>query len=165
MKPAAATSFNLYDLFASVAGAVGDREAAVQGGRRLSYRELDDRSRRLATALAARGVGPGDHIGLQLQNSTEYLEGMLAAFLLRAVPVNVNYRYVADELRYLYADADLVALVHEPAFASNVDLARAGISGLRATLMRGESYEASLAAVEPLDPASVPGRSGEDRYI
>ncbi len=165
MNPATATSFNLYDLFAIVADAVGDREAAVQGGRRLSYRQLDDRARRLATAWAAEGIGPGDHIGLQLQNSTEYLEGMLAAFLLRAVPVNVNYRYVADELRYLFADAGLVALVHEPAFASNVDLARAGAPGLRSTLLRGESYEAALAAVEPLDPATVSGRSGEDRYI
>ena len=49
------------------------------------------------------GVGPGDPIGLQLSNGTEYIESMLACFKIRAVPVNVNYRYTSGELEYLYA--------------------------------------------------------------
>ena len=61
----------------------------------------------LAHALAERGVGPGDHVACYLYNSIEYLEAMLAAFKLRAVPINVNYRYVEDELRYLLDDADV----------------------------------------------------------
>jgi 3-oxocholest-4-en-26-oate---CoA ligase len=160
-----AASFNLYDLFSVVAGAVPDREVLVHGDRRLTYAQLDDRVRRLAAVLAAQGVGAGDHVGLHLHNSSEYLEGMLASYLLRAVPVNINYRYVADELRYLFDDADLVALLHEPVFAPLIDEVRGDVPGLRSTLARGDEHEAALAAVAPLDPATVPGRSGDDHYV
>jgi acyl-CoA synthetase (AMP-forming)/AMP-acid ligase II len=160
-----APSFNLADLFRVVATAVPDKEAVVDGDRRFTYRQLDERSRRLASVLAAEGVGPGDAVGLHLHNCSNYLEGMLAAYLLRAVPVNVNYRYVADELRYLFDDAGLVALLHEPQFAGVIDDVRSAVPSLRFTLARGEAYESALAAVEPLDPDAVPGRSGDDHYI
>jgi hypothetical protein len=162
---AAPASFNLADLFRVVAGAIPDHEAVVDGARRLTYATLDDRVRRLATVLAAQGVGPGDHVGLHLHNGSEYLEGMLASYLLRAVPVNVNYRYVADELRYLFEDADLVVLLHEPAFTPVVEEVRGDVPALRFTLTRGEAYEEALAAADPLDPSSVEGRSGDDHYV
>ena len=157
-----AGGFNLAELFETVARTVPDREAVVHGDRRLTYAELDERAGRLAAVLAGAGVGVDDHVGLHLWNGTEYLEGMLAAFKLRAVPVNINYRYVADELRYLFDDADLVALVHEPAFAPLVAEARP--PGLRFTLARGSDYEAALARVDgPARPTA--GRSGDDRYV
>jgi 3-oxocholest-4-en-26-oate---CoA ligase len=161
----AAPSFNLADLFRVVAGAVPEREAVVDGSRRLSYADLDDRVRRLATVLREAGVQPGEHVGLHLHNSSVYLEGMLAAFLIRAVPVNINYRYVADELRYLFDDADLVALLHEPGYAATIREVRDAVPGLRFTLARGEDYEGALAAAAPLDPDTVAGRSGDDHYI
>jgi acyl-CoA synthetase (AMP-forming)/AMP-acid ligase II len=161
----AAPSFNLADLFRVVAGAVPAREAVVDGSRRFTYGELDDRVRRLATVLLDAGVRPGEHVGLYLHNSSVYLEGMLAAFLVRAVPVNINYRYVADELRYLFDDADLVALLHEPEYAATVADVRDAVPGLRFTLARGDDYEAALAGAAPLDPADVAGRSGDDHYI
>src|SRR5437016_1196781 len=111
-------SLNLADLFEVVVDHAPDRVAMVTDRGRMTYTELDERSNRLAQHLAARGVGPGDHVGLMLLNGTEYVEGMLAAFKLRAVPINVNYRYVSDELRYLFTDADLVALVFHQQFAS-----------------------------------------------
>ena len=70
------------------------------------------------TTSPGAGIGPGDRIGLQLANGTEYLEGMLACFKIRAVRVNVNYRYVTSELRYLYRDAGLVGLVFHSRFAA-----------------------------------------------
>ena len=79
-----------------------------------------ERANRLAHRLVDAGVGPGDFVGLQLVNGPEYLEGMLACFKVRAVPVNINYRYVDAELRYLYADAGLVALIHHRQFAPMV---------------------------------------------
>jgi len=103
--------FNLADLFEIVVDTVPDREAIVAGDRRLTYRDLDARVNRLAHHLAANGVGAGDHVALYLYNGSEYLEGMLAAFKLRAVPINVNYRYVEEELRYLLDDSDAVAVV------------------------------------------------------
>jgi acyl-CoA synthetase (AMP-forming)/AMP-acid ligase II len=96
--------FNLADLFERVADTVGHREALVSADRRLTYALLDERSTRLAHGLARLGVRRGDHVGLYLYNG--------ACFKLRAVPVNVNYRYVGEELAHLFSDADLVALVH-----------------------------------------------------
>ena len=93
--------FNLADLFESVADRVPDAPAVVAGDRRLTFAQLDDRANRLAHHLAAGGIGPHDFVGLHLVNGTEYLEGMLACFKLRAVPVNVNWLYVEAELRHL----------------------------------------------------------------
>src|SRR5450759_5240355 len=74
--------FNLADLWEAVVDAVPDREALICGDRRLTYAAADERINRLAHALAARGVGAGDHVALYLYNGTEYLEGMLAAYKL-----------------------------------------------------------------------------------
>ncbi|HEX4979372.1 MAG TPA: acyl-CoA synthetase [Acidimicrobiales bacterium] len=157
------TSFNLADLFERVADAIGDREAVVCGERRLTFAQLDERATRLAHVLAGRGIGPGDHVGLHLYNSTEYLEGMLAAFKLRAVPVNVNYRYVADELRYLFDDADVGCVIHEEDLRPVVDGVRRQVPSLRHTIARGDEYEALLAAA-PSARTFAP-RSGDDLYI
>ena len=147
----------------------------VTSARRLTYAELDDRANRLANDLVARGVGPGDHVGLQLLNGTEYIEAMLAAFKVRAVPINVNYRYVENELRYLFDDADLVALVHHRQFGPQVAAAAKGLSGLRHFLVvddeSGEplaegsvGYEEALAAA-PADRPPAGHRSPDDHYI
>ena len=112
--------FNLADLFERVADTVGDREALVAGARRLTYAELDERSTRLAHGLARRRVRQGDHVGLYLYNGAEFIEAMLACFKLRAVPVNVNYRYVGDELAHLFSDADLVAVIYSRELAPRI---------------------------------------------
>jgi 3-oxocholest-4-en-26-oate---CoA ligase len=167
-------AFNLADLFELVAAAVPDREAMVAGDRRLTFGELDARANRLADHLASNGVGPGDHVGLQLLNGTEYIEGMLAAFKLRAVPINVNFRYVEKELRYLYDDADLVALVYHRQFGPRVAVAASGLTKLRHFVVvedgSGEAvapgsvdYDDALAAASP-DPRPVE-RSADDHYI
>src|SRR6476469_3432512 len=83
-------------------------------------------------AGAAQGVGAGDHVALYLHNGTEYLEGMLAAFKLRAVPINVNYRYGEDELRYLLDDADARAVVYHREFAPALRAIRAELPSLDA---------------------------------
>src|SRR5215470_2268600 len=127
--------FNLADLWEAVADAVPEREAVVRGTRRLTYRELDERANQLAHTFAASGVGPGDHVAVYLMNSIEYLETMLATFKLRAVPVNVNYRYVEDELRYLLADADARAVVVDREFASRLAAVVDGLPQVRTLLV------------------------------
>ncbi|TXS92722.1 acyl-CoA synthetase [Parahaliea maris] len=112
--------FNIADLFEMVADKVPGRDALVCGSQRASYGQLEQRANRLAHYLASRGVGPGDHVGLYLYNCNEYLEGMLACFKLRAVPINVNYRYVRDELLYIFDNADLVACLHHREFAPHI---------------------------------------------
>src|SRR4029077_15177067 len=121
---------NLADLWERVADTVPDHEAFVYADRRLTFAEADARATQLANALAARGIGPGDHVACFLFNSIEYLEVMLAAFKLRAVPINVNYRYVEDELRYLLDDADARAVVFHREFSPKLAAIRAPLPGL-----------------------------------
>jgi acyl-CoA synthetase (AMP-forming)/AMP-acid ligase II len=106
-------ALNFADLFEHAADAFGERTAVACGDRQVTYAELDERTNRLAHHLAGLGVGPGDHVGLYARNSIEALETLIAACKLRASAVNINYRYVETELRYMFADADLTALVYD----------------------------------------------------
>jgi acyl-CoA synthetase (AMP-forming)/AMP-acid ligase II len=110
--------FNLADLFECIVDTVPKKPALVCDQRRLNYAELEERANRLANYWLSVGIGQGDHIGLQLLNGSEYIEGMLAAFKIRAVPININYNYVESELAYIYDNADLVALVCHRQFLS-----------------------------------------------
>src|SRR3954454_2694941 len=116
----APTEYNFATLYEAIADEIGDREALVCGDTRLTYAELEARANRLAHHLSSVGVGPGDHVGTQLVNGTEYVEAVLACLKLRAVPVNVNYRYVEEELLYLYNDAALVAVVTDVEYLERV---------------------------------------------
>ena len=156
--------FNLADLFESVVRTVGDRTAIVSGDRRLTYAALDDRAGRLAAVMSDAGIGPGHFVGIQLPNCTEYIEAMLAAFKIRAVPVNVNYRYVDSELRHLYADAGLVGLVHHVDYSAAVGGALDAMAERRLVLSVGPGgdYESTIEGAEP--PERFPSRSADDLY-
>lgn len=124
-------TFNLADIFSTVAEVHPDRLAFLCGTEQLTYRELDERSTRLASALRDQGLKRGDNVGLQLYNSSAYLEGFLACCKIGAVPANVNYRYVADELRQLFVSLDLKALIFSHEFAAEVDKLGAQVPTLR----------------------------------
>jgi 3-oxocholest-4-en-26-oate---CoA ligase len=110
-------SFNLADLFEAAVDAYPDREYLVANGQRRTYAEMEGRANTLAHHLAAQGIGPGDHVGIYAYNSVEWVETAWAVFKLRAVWININYRYVEEELRYLLTNADLKALVHQREFS------------------------------------------------
>ena len=109
--------FNLADLFEAAVDAYPEREYLVADGKRRTYAEMEARANRLAHYLAAQGIGPGDHVGIYAYNSVEWVETAWAVFKLRAIWININYRYVKDELRYLLTNADLQALVHQREFS------------------------------------------------
>jgi acyl-CoA synthetase (AMP-forming)/AMP-acid ligase II len=168
-------NYNIADLFESIVDAVPERVGLVCGESRRTYAELDERANRTAHFLASRGVGPGDQIGLYLQNGAEYVEAMLAAFKLRAVPVNINFRYVAEELRYLCHDSKAKGLLFNRAAAPRVKDAVAGVPGLEFFLMvedesgvetsldRVTEYEAALASSS--SKREFAPRSGDDLYV
>jgi fatty-acyl-CoA synthase len=105
--------FNLADLFELVADTVPDRLALVAGAVRLTYRELDARADRWADHLTGSGLGPGAHVGILARNRAEWVEAMIGCYKARTVPINLNYRYVAPELRYVIDNADLDVLLYE----------------------------------------------------
>ncbi len=147
----------MYESYASwweaVADAVPDAVALVQGERRTTYRELDDRAARLAAALTALGAGPGSRVALHLYNCPEYLEACAAAFKARAVPVNVNFRYRAGELAYLLDNADAEIVVTHRSLAPMLAEALPQLAGVRAVIVVDDGA-APGARVEPaVEPA------------
>src|SRR5690554_224917 len=95
--------------------------AEVGDGKRRAYAEMDARANRLAHHLARAGGGRGDPVGIYALNSVDWVETVWAVFKLRAVWININYRYVEDELAYLFDNADLKALVYQQEFAPRVE--------------------------------------------
>ncbi|WP_229074229.1 acyl-CoA synthetase [Actinoplanes sp. DH11] len=153
---------NIADLFEHAVDAFPDRVAVACGTRETTYAELEETANRLAHFLRDQGVGKGAHVGLYAGNSIEAVEAMIAVYKLRAVVVNVNYRYVENELQYLFADAELTALLHDPEFTERV--ARVAAPGLRTTLTLGTpEYRAALAAGDP--GRDFGERSGDDTYL
>ncbi len=155
--------FNLADLFEYAVDEFADREYLVVGGRRRTYRELEERANRLAHHLAAQGVGPDDHVGIYGLNSIEWVETVWATFKLRAVWININYRYVEDELAYLFDNADLKVLLHDPEYTSRVDGVLDKLPQLTHRLIYGPEYEAALAAQSP--ERDFGPRSSDDTYV
>lgn len=171
--------YNLADLFESVVDVVPDREALVYidhpgtgAERRLTYAELDAAANRIGHHLIDAGIRPGEHLGLHLYNGVEYLQTVFGCLKARIVPVNVNYRYVEDELVYLYRDADLAALVFDAEFDARVAAALPQCPRVRHLVRVGGGDEGGLAAV-PFTGAEAsgspergfPARSGDDQFI
>ena len=167
--------FNLADIFELAVDTYPDREYIVADGKRCTYREMDARANRLAHHLAAQGIGPGDHVGIYAYNSMEWVETLWAVFKIRAVWININYRYVADELEYIFNNADLKALVFQREFAPLVKDVRNSMptvkhmvmiedgSGADASGLDVTGYEAAMSANSA--DRDFPARSGDDIYM
>ena len=111
---------NIADLFEHAVDVVPEKPAVQVGDRVITYGELESESNKLAHFLAGRGIGAGDHVGLYAKNSIEHVIALLAILKVRAVAVNVNYRYVAGELDYIFDNADLKGLVFDRVYADLV---------------------------------------------
>jgi fatty-acyl-CoA synthase len=133
----------------------GPKAAVVHGERTLTYRELHDRSHRLATALSDRGVGRGDRVGFLGENSPEFLETMLAAGVLGAVLVPLNTRLAVPEIRYQLEDAGVSALIHDGALTGLAEPAARGLEGVVRWVVAEEpdggtpTLASVIAAAEP----------------
>jgi 3-oxocholest-4-en-26-oate---CoA ligase len=162
--------FTLADINEAVADAIPDREAIVTPHRRLTWRMFQERSRRLGNLLSAYGLGSTrersalapwesgqDHLALYLYNCPEYLEAMVGASKARVAAFNVNYRYVEDELIYLFKDAAARAVVYHASFAPRLKSILPQLPDVRlllqvddgsgeALLPGAKDYETALAA-------------------
>ncbi len=143
--------YNFADLFEAIVDLHPDRTALVVGDTRRTFAEIEDRSNRLAHHLREAGIGAGDHVGIYAYNGPEWVEGMMALYKLRAVPVNVNYRYIETELRYLCDNADLVAIILQREFAPRVAAIRDDLPQLRHLVIADDGSGASLEGLEYAD--------------
>jgi 3-oxocholest-4-en-26-oate---CoA ligase len=156
-------AFNIADIFERAVDLMPERTALICGEQRRTYHELDERANRVAHHLASVGVQTGEHVGIYAQNCAEWVESMLGCFKLRAVPINVNFRYVEDELRYIFDNADLVGVIYDPVYADRLDAIAGDLPKLRTRLAIGPDYEAALAAASPA--RDFDERSPDDLYI
>ncbi|WP_439674557.1 acyl-CoA synthetase [Embleya sp. MST-111070] len=165
-------SFNLADLFEIVVDAIPDRTAMIAGEVRLTYRQLDERANRVAHHLLGAGIEPGDFVGIHAWNRAEWVEAMIGCHKARAVPININYRYVEAELRYLYENSGMVAVIAERSFAGATAAIRADFPTLRHVVILEDGstepaedtvgYEDALAAASPA--RGFGARSDDDLY-
>jgi len=167
-------ALNIADLFEHAADAVPERRAIVCGDAEISYRELEARSNQLAHYLAGRRVGKDDHVGIYGRNSIELIVSLLACYKLRAIPVNVNYRYVEAELRYLFTEAELAGLVYDRQFSEKVAALLPDYPGIKAAIAIEDGSTAQLpdgavefsAAIADISTVRDFGeRSGDDIYM
>jgi acyl-CoA synthetase (AMP-forming)/AMP-acid ligase II len=160
---------NIADIFETVVATVPDRPALVVRSSdardevRFTFAELDARVNRLANALVALGIGEGDHVGCHLYDGNQYVELTLAAYKVRAVSVNVNFRYVDEELTYLFDNADLKVVFTEPDLEDRAARAAATLAWACPVVVADGRYEALLAG-RPDTAPDVGERSPEDRY-
>jgi acyl-CoA synthetase (AMP-forming)/AMP-acid ligase II len=182
-----AMELNLGDLSETIAAAIPDRPAILHRDRRMTYGQLNERSRRLANHLLDRGLAlererdgldpweSGQHLlAVYLHNGTEYLEAMIGSYKARVAPFNVNFRYVEEELIYLLNDARAAAVVYHSTFAPRLETVRARVPSLRVLLQVADDsgngllpgatwYEDALAAADPGEPDVK--RSPDDLYV
>ncbi|MEP1595579.1 MAG: acyl-CoA synthetase, partial [Halieaceae bacterium] len=157
-----AKHFNIADMFEMVADKVPSRDALVCGEQRASFADLEARSNRMAHYLSERGVKAGDHVGLYLYNCNEYLEGMMACFKIRAVPINVNYRYVREELLYIFDNADMVACIHNREFTPHIAEICASAPDLHTYIYVDDESDADISVINTAEfESAMRGHSAE----
>jgi acyl-CoA synthetase (AMP-forming)/AMP-acid ligase II len=181
------TDFSFAEVNETIAAAIPDREALVWRDRRLTHRVLAERSRRFANLLLARGLrvererntlagheSGQDHLAIYLYNGNEYIEAMLGAWKARVAPLNVNYRYVEEELTYLFQNSRAKAVIYQAEFAPHIAKIRHALPALsvliqvaddsgNALLPGAIDYEDALAAAPATPPAVAP--TPDDLYI
>jgi len=148
---------HLATVWERIADAIPDETALVNGGRRVTWGEFEQRASRLAAAFTAAGLGPGSKIAIDLYNCTEWLEAFFAAIKIRAVPANVNYRYLDQELRHLLSDSHAEAIVFHASLGERVMRLRQELPQIRYYV---QVDEGARTPVRGSEGASAPLHAG-----
>ncbi len=144
-------SWNFGDLLDGIDAVLpGEATALAHGEKVVTWAELRRRSNNLAVALRARGAAPGDRVAFYMRNGTEYMESLAACFKARLVHVNVNYRYLDDELWYILDNSDARFVVFGDEFAPRLERVRARLPGVAAHVQWGSAPEPWATAYEDL---------------
>lgn len=166
--------FNVADIIERVVTHIPDREALICGEQRASYQQLNTQANHVAALLLREGFEKGDHIAIYAYNCMEWAEALLACYKIGVIPININYRYVEDELVYLFSDADIKGVVYQTQFSSNIEKIRARLPLLRHFIhidddshvtpaMGSIDFNESLTLA--YDQALWPQRSSDDHWV
>lgn len=142
-------ALNIADLFEHAVDAAPENPAVQVGDDVITFAALEAEANKLGHFLQSRGVGVGNHVGLYAKNSIEHVIALIAILKIRAVAINVNYRYVAGELEYLFDNADLVAVIHDRVYGPLVAEVAPKIDGLN-------TFVAVPNPLEPDDASDLP---------
>ena len=175
-------SFNIADVFELAVDHYAEREYLVCDHQRRTYAEMESRANQLAHYLQMQGIGPGDHVGIYASNCVEWVESIWATLKIRALYININYRYVADELAYIFDNADLRAVIVQAQYLPLLDQLSGSLPKLEHVLVIKDSsdhasLESSLASADisliayesalagQSSQRDFPIRSSNDHYI
>ena len=163
--------WNFAEIWERIADKFPDAQAQVQGDRRFTWTEFDRRADGIARTLLDHGAGHQDKVALYLYNGPEYMETAFACYKASLVPVNTNYRYIDDELTYLWDNADAVAVVFHGEFTPTIERIRSRVPDVKVWLWvddgNGDCPEWAIpyedaAATETERVVGANGRSGDD---
>ena len=168
------TAWNFADVWETIASVQPEAPALVRGSSVRSWGEFDARSEAIAQALFHAGLTHQSRVAQYLMNSMEYLESLFGTYKAAMVPVNTNYRYVADELAYLWLDADVEAVMFHGSFTESTNEVRARVPNVKLWLWVDDgvgecpdwavSYE-HVAVSGAILSAESPQRSGDDLFL
>lgn len=168
-------AYNIADLFEHTVDAVPNRLALIDQDRKFTFAELDARANQFGHYLAGQGVQPGDHVGIYAINSEQWITGLLGTLKIRAVPININYRYVEAELAYLINNSEIVACIFDQEFAPRLRAVKdespklstfihiADDSGHDTSDLGSVEFDAAVAMSSAV--RDFPDRSSDDLYI
>src|SRR5438445_930778 len=165
-------AYDIADLFEHAVDYFPERVAVTCDDDQVTYAELEEQANRLAHHLADHGVAAGAHVGMCTRNRLQAIVTMLAVYKLRAALININYRYTANEIRYVLDNADVVALVHERTYSDRVAQALPGAATVKHVVViddesdlpfSGTAYEDALAGGRP--DRDFEERSDDDHYL
>ena len=164
-------NWNYADIWERVADQISSADCLIHGNRRLTWGEVDRRADGIAQHLIDAGLERQQAVAQYLFNGPEYMESMFAAFKAAYVPVNTNYRYTADELKYLWDNADAGAVVFHGTFSDLIDTIRGSLPKIKVWLWVDDGsgpcpdwaveYE-HVANMETQRVSPAWGRSGDD---
>lgn len=156
---------NFGDMLDAIGERLGpDALALAHGDRRITWPEMTARSNRTARNLRAMGIKTGDKAGFYLRNQPEYTEALAAVFKARLVHVNVNYRYLADELFYIFDNSDATVVFYDSEFLDQVKLVRPRLPDVKVWVqIGGEDVPDFAVAYEQLATEGDPSPLGIER--
>ena len=165
--------FHFNNVWTALSETFPDRPALICEGKTVTWSQFNERAARLAGLFSDNGVTNGASVGMYMLNCNEYTEAHFGCFKQSVCPVNVNYRYRAEELIYLLDNSDAEVVIYHASYAPRIAEIRDSLPKIKLYIqVEDESgnplldgaldYETALAGSTPLPFTSS---AYDDRYM